>query len=592
MQLSDYIIDFLEQKGVKHAFLLTGGGAMHMNNSLGKSEKISYTACLHEQAAGIAAEAYARVTNTPGFLLVTSGPGATNAITPVCAAWIESTPVFVLSGQVKRADMINNQGIRQMGMQEVDTVSMVKSITKYVALVDDPLMIKYHLEKAWHEATTGRPGPVWLDVPLDVQAWDIDVENLNGFDVSYRHKTPTDAEVNQVSELLKTSKRPCLMLGNGIRLSGAAGEVDDFVNKLGIPVLTTWNGIDLIDDEHPYYIGRPGGVGQRAATVIQQNCDLLITIGARLNLLQTGYNYDAFVRAAKHIMVDIDPYELKKINVHPYLSICCNAGEFMRRLVVVCGRGDRREWWDYCGKVMEKYPVMMREYKSDPWYVNSFEFIRALSESMTNDDVYVCTSSGSALDVSMTVFKIKKGQRAFSTKGLASMGFDIPACVGACIASGGKRTVCVTGDGSFQMNVQELETIARLNLPIKLFVINNDGYALIRNSHMGAFNGRLTACTPESGLTLPDVLKQAQVYGIRGELIDETFDLQNISGLIDGNGPLICKVKVDIAQKLIPRQTSYRNKNGQMESLPLEEMVPRLSDEEMEEIMLIPRWDF
>jgi acetolactate synthase-1/2/3 large subunit len=290
-------------------------------------------------------------------------------------------------------------------------------------------------------------------------------------------------------------------------------------------------------------------------------------------------------------MVDIDPNELRKVNVHPHLSICCDAAEFMKSLAALhSGPGDYGEWWAYCRTIMDRYPVMMPEYNSPGPYVNSYVFVRALSEAMRGDDIYVCSSSGSALDVSMTVFKIKKGQRVFSTKGLASMGFDIPASIGACLASGKKRTICVTGDGSFQMNVQELETLARLNLPVKIFVLDNGGYALIRNSHMGAFNGRLTACTPESGLTLPDVLKQARVYGIKSVLIDEKFDLGGLSELLEGPGPLIGKVKVDIAQKLIPRQASYRNSQGQMESLPLEEMIPRLSDEEMEEIMLIPRF--
>jgi acetolactate synthase-1/2/3 large subunit len=592
MKISNYIINFFENKNVTHAFFLTGGAAMYMNDSLGRSDKIQHIAFLHEQAAGIAAEAYARVTNTPCLLMVTSGPGATNAITPVTAAWIESTPMFVLSGQVKRADMINGQGVRQMGMQEVDVISLVKPITKYAALVDDHRMIKHHLEEAWHEATTDRPGPVWLDVPLDIQAMEIEPEELSDF-YPKKHTVPKadDESIDKIINLLQNAERPCLMLGNGIRLSGAAGRVEKFVACLGIPVLTTWNGIDLIENDHPLYMGRPGGVGQRAATIIQQNCDLLLTVGARLNLLQTGFNFAAFARGAKHVMVDIDPAELGKVNVRPFLAVHSDAGVFMDKLV--CVYGDKKslpneKWFYYCRDITRRYPFMMKEYVSGE-YVNSFAFVNALSRAMASDDIYVSTSSGSAIDVAMQVFQVQKGQRVFSTKGLASMGFDLPACIGASLASGGKRVVCVTGDGGFQMNVQELETLARINLPVKIFVLDNNGYAMIRNSHMGAFNGKLTACTPESGLTLPDVTKQAAVYGIQSVSIEKEPSVDELMDIISKPGPLVGRVKVDIAQPLIPRQSSYRNSDGQMESLPLEEMTPPLLDDEMNDIMLIPR---
>jgi acetolactate synthase-1/2/3 large subunit len=595
MQLSDYIIQFLEGKGITHAFMLVGGAAMYLNNSLGNSRKITYTACLHEQAAGIAAEAYARVSGRPGLLVVTSGPGGTNAITPVSAAWIESTPMFVLSGQVKRADMINGQGIRQMGMQEVDIISMVKPITKYAALVDDPVTIRYHLERAWHEAVSGRPGPVWLDIPLDVQAWQIDLETLKAYTAEYTVPEPLDAEISQTIDQLKKAERPCVMLGNGIRISGAADKVEDFVERLGIPVLTTWNGVDLIDSRHHLFFGRPGGVGQRSATIIQQNCDFLLTIGSRLNLLQTGFNFKAFAREAKHIMVDIDKAELRKVNVHPSLAVCSDAGVFMNKLMnaldgMVLPKYET--WQIYCKDIADRYPVMIKEYyDAPPGMVNSFLFVNRLSLVMRDSDVYVSTSSGSAIDVTMQVFQIKKGQRVFSTKGLAAMGFDLPAGIGACLASGKRRTICVTGDGGFQLNIQELETLSRLRLPVKIFILDNCGYAMIYHSHIGAFKGRLTACTRESGLTLPDVLKQADVYGISSAIIDDEKQLENLETLIEGPEPLICRVKVDIAQPLIPRQSSFRNGSGQMESLPLEEMKPPLSDEEMEKIMLIKRYE-
>jgi acetolactate synthase-1/2/3 large subunit len=594
MQVSDYIIKFFEEKNIAHAFLLTGGGAMYLNNSLGNSKKINYVACLHEQAAGIAAEAYARVTGKPGLLMVTSGPGGTNVITPLAAAWIESTPMFVLSGQVKRADMINGQGIRQMGIQETDIVSIVKPVTKYAVVVDDPLKIKYHLEKAWFEATTGRPGPVWLDIPLDVQASQIEETTLKSYNDVFTPPKVSHNEICSIIDLLKKAERPCVLLGNGIRLSGSLEQTDNFINRLGIPVLTTWNGIDFIDNGHPLFFGRPGSVGQRAATIIQQNCDFLLTVGARLNLLQTGFNYAAFTRAAKHVMVDIDSAELHKINVHPAITVHSDAGIFIKELTHALEKEELPKyetWLSYCKDIRERYPVILKEYnETKKGMINTFLFVNRLSKILKNDDIFVATSSGSALDVTMQIFEVKKGQRIFTTKGLASMGFDIPACIGACLASGKRRTICVTGDGGFQMNIQELETLRRLRLPVKIFVVDNNGYAMIRNSHVGAFNGKLTACTPESGLTLPDVLKQAAVYDIASAVIENYNDMDNLETLIQGSEPFICKVKADIAQPLIPRQSSFRNKMGQMESLPIEEMKPFLPEEEMDKIMLIERY--
>ena len=588
-QISDYIIRFFEDKDIKHCFMLAGGAAMHLNDSLGQSNKIDYIACLHEQAAGVAAEAYARVTGKPPLVMVTSGPGGTNTVTAVAAAYIESTPMFVLSGQVKRADMINGQGIRQQGMQEVDMISIVKPITKYAVCVTRPEKIKYHLQKAWHEATSGRPGPVWLDIPLDVQATQIDPDKLLGFTPRHDNSpAPTMDEVGKIVDLLSLSKRPLLMLGNGIRLAGYADRAVEFAETLGIPVVTTWNGIDLIYDEHPLYFGRPGGVGQRAANFIQQNCDFLLTLGARLNLLQTGFAHESFAKNATRCMVDIDSNELKKSNVHPHVAICADAGKFMERLEAVLSKknlGNYNDWFDYCCKILNDYPVMLNEYESEANCVNSFEFIRALSETMAGNDIYVATSSGTAIDAAMCVFKVKKGQRVFSTKGLASMGFDLPASIGASLASG-KRTICVTGDGGFQMNIQELETLKRLQLPVKIFILDNNGYAMIYNSHMGAFQGRLTGCTPKSGLTLPNCLEQARVYGIDTAEILTVSDFGKLEHIISGDKPLVCRVNVNIAQPLLPRQTSYRNKDGQMESLPLEFMKPPVSEIEMERIMI------
>ena len=334
IKLSDYVIKRLEETGAQHMFMLPGGGAMHLNDSLGKSKKIQYIGCLHEQACAIAAEAYARVNNRIGLLMVTTGPGGTNALTGVAGAYLESTPMFIVSGQVKRLDMINGQGVRQMGMQELDIISMVRSITKYAAIVDDPQMIRYHMDRALYEATHGRKGPVWLDIPLDVQAAMIDEDNLIGFRPSELLKNAgLSRKVLQVIDALNKAERPVLLAGNGIRAADAIGEFDDLCKLLNIPVLTTWNGIDLIEETNPLYYGRPGGLGHRYANLIQQNSDFFLSIGARLNLLQTGYNFDGFARAAYKVMVDIDENELHKINVRPELPVCADAGEFIREIL-------------------------------------------------------------------------------------------------------------------------------------------------------------------------------------------------------------------------------------------------------------------
>ncbi len=594
IKVSDYVIKRLEETGSKHMFMLPGGGAMHLNDSLGKSEKIQFVCCLHEQACSIAAEAYARVTNGIGLLMVTTGPGGTNALTGVAGAFLESTPVFVVSGQVKRLDMINNQGIRQQGMQELDIISVVKPITKYAALVDDPLMIRYHIERALYEAKNGRPGPVWLDIPLDVQATMVDEDALIGFTPSnFKGKnTRLEKQVLDFIDLLNNSSRPVLLAGNGIRLSGANKQFDELINVLGIPVLTTWNGIDLIEETNPLYYGRPGGLGHRYANFMQQNSDLFLSIGARLNLLQTGYNFDGFARAAKKIMVDIDEAELHKINVRPDIAICADAKEFIELLLknkdkIV--KKDRKDWFDYGNRLKAKYPIVKPEYWKQEGAVNTYCLLETISKYMTSDDVYVSGSSGSCIDISMQTFRVKKGQRVFCTKGLASMGYGLPSTIGACLASGKKKTVGVNGDGGFVMNIQELETIRRLNLPIKLFVLSNGGYGAIKATQTNIFAGHLVACNEDSGLSLPHIARIASAYGLKSMVIENNGELdEKVKEALDYDGPVIVEVHTPIGLTATPKQVSYKRKDGQMESKPLEYMNPPLDDEEFKENMLIP----
>lgn len=593
IKVSDYIIKRLEETGAKHMFMLPGGGAMHLNDSLGNSKKIQYVCCLHEQACAIAAEAYARVTDNIGLLMVTTGPGGTNALTGVAGAYLESTPVFIVSGQVKRLDMINNQRIRQQGMQELDIISVVRPITKYAALVKDPQLIRYHMDRALYEATHDRKGPVWLDIPLDVQATMIDEDKLIGYTPAPEMKNShLEKQVLQIINELNRSERPVLLGGNGIRLSEGIEEFETLIEALNIPVLTTWNGIDLIEEKHPLYYGRPGGLGHRYANFIQQNSDLFLSIGARLNLLQTGYNFDGFAREAVKIMVDIDNAELHKINVRPDIPVCSDAKEFIQLLLkhrdkIV--KKDRSRWFTYCNQVKAKYPIVKKSYWEQKELVNTYCLLETISKYMGSDDIYVSGSSGSCIDISMQTFQVKKGQRVFCTKGLASMGYGLPSTIGACLAGDGKRTVGVNGDGGFMMNIQELETIARLKLPIKIFVLSNRGYGAIKATQTNLFNSHLVACTADSGLSIPPISKVAAAYGLKAMTIYNNSELnEKVASVLNCDGPVICEVMTPIELTAIPKQMSYKREDGQMESLPLEYMNPAISEEEMKQNMIIP----
>lgn len=593
MKVADYVIKRLEETGAKHMFMLPGGGAMYLNDSLGRSSKIQYIPCLHEQACSIAAEAYARVNNNIGLLMVTTGPGGTNAITGVAAAYIESTPLFVVSGQVKRSDMINNQGVRQQGMQEVDIISLVKNITKYSVVVDEPNMIRYHIERALYEAMNGRKGPVWLDIPLDVQASEIDEEMLVGY-------TPfkidegfyLEKQVLQVIDILNKAERPVILAGNGIRLSNGIDCFTKLVDIMKIPILTTWNGIDLIDDNNHYFFGRPGGLGHRYANFIQQNSDCFISIGARLNLLQTGYNFDGFAREAFKIMVDIDKNELHKINVRPDLAICADAKTFIKLLLKHSNKiisKNRSNWLEYSIKMKKKYPIVLPEYYQDKEYVNTYCLIDKISEKMNSDDIYVSGSSGSCIDISMQAFKVKRGQRVFCTKGLASMGYGLPSAIGACFAANNARVICVNGDGGFVMNIQELETISHFKLPIKIFVLSNKGYGAIQATQKNLFNKHYVACNRISNLTLPNISNVSNAFKIHTVKIFSNEELENkVTEVLDYNGPVVCEVFTSIDLTAKPKQISYRREDGQMESMPLEYMNPPISNNEFYEAMLIP----
>lgn len=591
IKVSDYIMEFIAGLGVDRIFCVTGGGAMHMNDSLGRNEELQGVFMLHEQGAAIAAEAYARIKEGYGVCLVTSGPGGTNALTGLVGAYIDSIPVIFISGQAKRDDLTGEQKIRQFGIQEVDIVSMAKPYTKYAVQIKEPEEVCYEFSKAAAIAASGRPGPVWIDIPLDIQAAKIDPAVLSKYNkakcLSYQVR---ESDITETIRLLNQAERPVLLLGHGIRLGHAVGQMRELYEFLKIPVLVSWNGVDLIEEEHPLYYGRPGAVGHRAANFIQQNADFVLTIGSRLNLLSTGYNYKSFLKNANHVMVDIDVHEMEKKSVHPQLKVVCDAKSFIQAML---SHGDEiiqkdySTWIAHCDYLRKNYPTLIPEQEARKGFVSNYRLIEEISDQMTGKDIYQFTSSGTTVDIAMKVFKIKRGQRAFLTKGLAAMGYDIPAAIGSCIASGGRRTVCVTGDGSIAMNMQELEVIRRLHLPIKIFVSDNKGYSMIYGSQNGNFEGRLTGCTRETGLTLPDMKFIAEAFGIKGMHIENEGRLQGqVKEVLDYDGPVVCTVNTDITQKILPKQHNYMNEEGQMASRPLEDMVPLLDREEFANCML------
>ena len=597
IKLSDYVFQFIARQGVKHVFMVPGGGAMHLNDSVGKCPGIEYVCNLHEQASAIAAEAYARVTNNLGVALVTSGPGGTNAITGVAGAWFESTPCLVISGQVKRSDMKRDLGVRQLGVQEADITTIVRSITKYAVTVTDPLSIRYHLEKAVALATTGRKGPVWIDIPLDVQAAQIEPDALKGLgapepQLAADDRLPLESQAQAAIRLLNAAERPVLLIGNGVRLAGAQAQLAELINVLNIPVLTTWMGLDLISDVDPHFFGKPGTVAARGSNFIVQNADCLISIGARLDYAVTGFNQRQFARGAKKIVVDVDPGELRKLRMEVDVPVCADACAFIEELLrqkTLLLPQPRAAWWARCAEWKSKYPVIRPEYWSQQSLTNIYVFTSVLAEELASDDLLIPGSSGADIDKFWLAYRIKPGQRLFSTGGLGAMGFGIPASIGGCLASGRRRTISVDGDGGFQLNIQELETVSRLRLPIKFFVINNQGYASIRSSQRVHFGGHLVACDPGSGLTLPDTLRIADAYRIEAMRIDGHAHLrETIRAVLDAPGPVICEVMADPDQIVEPRVSSHVRPDGSIVSRPLEDLWPFLDREELAANMLVP----
>jgi acetolactate synthase-1/2/3 large subunit len=591
MKISDYLVHMLE-KEVNDIFLIPGGGCIHIVDSLAQS-KINLIPTLHEQGASVAAESYAQFTNKLGVVLVTTGPGATNALTGIASAWLDSIPVLLITGQVQTKDSVGNKNIRQMGFQEINTTAIYKSITKYSVTITEPKSIRFHLEKALYLAKNGRPGPVVLDIPLDIQAAEIEPNELIGYDPSIDNAPANLANnlktIESAAKALLNAKRPIVLVGNGVRLGDAITEFYEFINKTGIPVLTTWKALDLLEESHPQYVGRPGFIAQRGANFNQQNSDFILTIGARLDHGQLAYQPQYFAREAKKCIVDIDIHEINKLNFSIDFPVNLDAKTFLTQFTKLVTRLDISDWLNHCKKLYNKYPVVISDYMdSDKPYISNYAFIEYLSSLLPEDCLIIPGSSGACSEVTMQAFKCKKRTRVYNSEGLGAMGFGIPSAVGGCIASNKKETICIDGDGGFFMNIQELELVKRYNLPIKFFVLNNNGYGSIKTTQNTHFGGRLVASDPSSGLTLPSIELNAAAYRIPFIRLQNQKNLkQDINRVLKTNGPVICELIVDPEHKTLPRASVYKKSDGNFASRPMEDLTPFLDRSEFIENLLI-----
>lgn len=594
IKVTDFIANTLVNCGINHVFMLTGGGAMHLNDSLGKHPNLQIIFNHHEQASAMAAESYARLSNKLAVVNVTTGPGGINAFNGVFGAWTDSIPMLVISGQVSYQTTVQSCGLnlRQLGDQECDVVKSVSPFTKYAVMITEAHEIKYHLQKAIYLATEGRPGPVWLDIPINIQGAYIEEKSMRPF-YPEEKKINTNLLNNQIDQLvnkIQIAQRPIIIAGNGIRLADAHQKFLSLITLLKIPVTTAWNAHDLIDNENKYYVGRPGTIGDRGGNFSVQNADLLIILGSRLNIRQIGYNWTTFARAAFKVMVDIDPLEMIKPTLKIDLRIECDLGQFIDNLkqrikpVIIT---EKKDWLSWCKLRQEKYPVVLAEYWELKSKVNPYCFMHVLSEKLKENQIIV-TGNGTACVTSFQAMVIKKGQRLYTNSGCASMGYDLPAAIGAYIGSNKKKIICITGDGSIQQNLQELATIVFNQYPIKIFILNNGGYHSIRQTQNNFFGKRTIGCGEESGLGFPNFEKLSEAYGIPYHRCDKHADLSKaIEFSLHSHLPSICEIILTQEQNFSPKASSKRLINGKFVSKPLEDLAPFLSSDELAENMLI-----
>lgn len=588
MLLSDYVIEFLKDKGIHDTFLVSGGGIMYLLDSLARNPDVRYTCNYHEQACAVAAEGYARVTNGVGVCIATTGPGAVNAISALPAAWVDSIPLIVISGQVKRELIADYAKIRQVGPQEGNAVGIAAPVTKYAKSIRDPLTIRYELEYAWAQATSGRPGPVLLELPLDVQGAEIDPDTLLGY--TPNHSASSSALFEDVTNILseiRKAKRPILVCGNGIHRARAQQLLRDVLDKLRIPIVLPLTAKDVLEEAHPMQMGVFGVAGQRRANFAIQSSDLMIAVGAGLNCQKVGFNLAGFAPRARKIIVDIDPAQLEHQVIRPDLPILANAADFLRVVLdqlesSPLSAPDR--WLSACAAWKRRYPPITPDYLEEREYVNTYYFYDRLSEILPADALMV---TGNALDTTsyFQAFRLKRGQRTFNS-GWGAMGWCLPLAIGVCIGAGRRKTLCCTGDGSFQFNSQELLTIAHYRLPIQIFVLNNQGYSNIRATQNNFFHGRFAGADPASGVGTPRFDLLAAAYGMRYSRIQNHSDLESgIAEALAGQDPGICEVNVSPTQGIWPKASAFRRPDGTFESRPLEDMFPFLPREEVWENM-------
>ena len=587
-RLADYVADFLINHGVTDCFSVVGGGAMHLNDALGHKEGLKVTYNHHEQACAIAAEAYARLDNRIAAVCVTTGPGGTNALTGVVGGWLDSIPMFIISGQVRydttaRYAMKFTDGmpLRAMGDQEYDIVKSVTPMTKYAVMIEDPKQIRYALEKAWHLATTGRPGPVWIDIPVNFQGGYIETEELEGYDPSEDDALlpPKVGEqtIQTVLEKIRMAKRPVFHAGYGIRLSGGYEVFRKVAEKLNIPVVTYWNAVDLIEDDNELYCGRAGNMGDRPGNWAIQNADLILAIGTRISIRQVGYNWKTWARAAEVIMVDIDQAEMKKPTLHVEMPIWADAKDFLNRMNESIGQeypvNRSKEWLATCQRWKKEYPaVLSRQWEENGETANVYAFVRYLSSRLPENSL-TAVSNGACCVVGNQAYVIQKGSRMANNSAVASMGYGLPAAIGTCIGGGRRTTICLEGDGSIMMNLQELQTVLTNRLPIKLFLINNNGYHSIRITQNNLFKEHSKiGIGPESGdLSFPEFKKIAEAFGYSYYCASSNKEMKEVvDKVLAENGPVFCEIFTDTTQVWEPKSSTKRLSDGTLVSPPLE----------------------
>lgn len=602
LRLADYVADFLVDHGVTDAFSVVGGGAMHLNDALGHKEGLHVTYNHHEQACAIAAEAYARLDNKIAAVCVTTGPGGTNALTGVVGGWLDSIPMFIISGQVRYdttaryALQYTGTPLRAMGDQEYDIVKSVEHMTKYAVMIEDPKTIRYALEKAWHLATTGRPGPVWIDIPVNYQGMYIETDELEGYDPAEDDaKLPpavSEDVVNEVIEKIKNAKRPVFHAGYGIRLSGAYKEFRELAKKLSIPIVTYWNAVDLVEDDYPLYTGRAGNMGDRPGNWAIQNADLILAVGTRISIRQVGYNWKTWAREAEVIMVDIDQAELKKPTLHVEMPIWADAKDFLTKMNKLAS--DKvftdESWLKICEGWKKNYPVVQpRQWEENGSTANVYAFIDYLSSKLPENSL-TAVSNGACCVVGNQTYHIQKGSRMANNSAVASMGYGLPAAIGTCIGGNRKDTICLEGDGSIMMNLQELQTVLTNKLPIKLFLINNNGYHSIRITQTNLFNKNFVGIGEESGdLSFPEFKKIAEAFGYKYLSASSNADMKKVvDEALSTDGPVFVEIFTDTKQVWEPKSATKRLEDGTLVSPPLEDLAPFLPKEELEKIMIVP----